>query len=375
MKDSQANMKVGEKADRPSTSDPEKPASPYRVQALDVEELPAWDALVSQSPTGTLFHTTKWLGTTGTPFRIYGCYRENSLIGGIAVELVAPKTAGHSYSITADLQKVDGAAQQQIIGHSYCCPYLGAVLPPPSSKYLTTLTLHRNVLNLLARHLQSEFVSIHSRMGPDIVDMQPFMWAGYSINLRYTYRFDLKDLHVAWRNMTDKRRNDIRKAERDGFTIDDRGSMRDILPLIKGTFQRWRHSVQFGEVADRREQMLRAENKGRCFLARDRSGAAVAGIYIVWDEKCAYYLMGGYGTDAAHRGAGALAIWEAIRYAGSALRLQRFDILCSSIPSIERFIRDFGGVLTPAFIIKYERPSFSRDVQRAFRKLKGIISH
>jgi hypothetical protein len=74
-------------------------------------------------------------------------------------------------------------------------------------------------------------------MGPDITDMQPFIWAGYSIFLRYTYRIDLSDLTVAWGNMMDKRRNDIRKAERDGLVIDAQGSLQDILSLVEGNFQ------------------------------------------------------------------------------------------------------------------------------------------
>ena len=358
-------MRLREKQDKVRVDDAEaKTLAPqYLVRTLTMDEWPAWDAFVSQSPQGTLFHTTKWLRMTGTPFRIYGCYRQESLIGGLAVEIVKPRVAGHSHFAT-----------EADVGRSVNCPYLGIVLPAPSKKYLTTLTQHRNILKSLVDHVRDEFVAIDSRMGPDVVDMLPFLWAGYSITLRYTYRIDLSDLAVAWSNMTDKRRNDIRRAERDGFIIDNEGSMQDILSLVRGTFKRRGHAVRFSELAERRDQMLRSDNQCRCFVARDRSGKVVAGIYMVWDEKCAYYLMGGYGTAAVHRGAGALAIWEAIRYAGSTLSLQRFDILASGLPAIERFMRDFGGSLTPAFIVSYERPSFSRDLRRVMRKLKAITT-
>jgi len=328
----------------------------YPVRTLEAHEWPTWDAFVSQSPTGTLFHTTKWLKTTGTPFRIFGCYRQDSLIGGMAVEIVGPKAAGHS--------------DFTIGGGSVNCPYLGVVLPTPSKKYLTTLTQHRDILNSLACHVRDQFASIDCRMGPNVIDMQPFMWADYSISLRYTYRIDLSDLGVAWNNMTDKRRNDIRRAQRDGIIVDDQGSMQDILSLLKGTLQRRRRAVRFNELADRRDQMLRADNQCRAFVARERSGQAVGGIYMVWDEKCAYYLWGGYGTTAAHRGAGALAIWEAIRYAGSRLRLQQFNLLASEVRLIERFMRDFGGYLTPTFIVRYQRPS---DLQKVMWRLKTMV--
>lgn len=71
------------------------------------------------------------------------------------------------------------------------------------------------------------------------------------------------------------------------------------------------------------------------------------------------------GTRLYHpRAVEALAIWEAIRYAGRAIGVQQFDILASSNPSIERFIRDFAGHLTVAFVVDYERPSVSRDIRR-----------
>lgn len=350
------------------------PGSHYQVRVVKESEWPKWNALVSRSPQGTLFHTTNWLQTTGAPFRVYGCYQQDSLVAGMVVEMVGPKIAGHSYFTTsADELRTSGGSVGHVIGHSASCPYLGVVLPPPSKKYLTTLAQHRRILNSLAAHVRDEFVSVHSRMVPEVIDMQPFIWAGYSIDVRYTFRIDLSDLATAWGNMTDKRRNDIRKAERDGIIVNDQGSMQDLLSLVSGTFQRQGRAARFSELANRRDQMLRDKNQGRCFIARDRSGDAVAGIYLVWDEKCAYYLMGGYGAAAAHRGAGALAIWEAIRYAGGTLALQQFDILASSNPFIERFIRDFAGRLTVTFMVNYERPSFLRDVRRVMRRVKSLI--
>lgn len=356
---------------------PEKSAEAagrYLVRTVEPDEWPAWDAFVHESPYGTLFHTAEWLAMTGTPFRIYGCYHEESLIAGMVVEIVGPKTAGHSYLTTStDEVERSGNSSGQAMGHIPNCPHLGVVLPPPHNKYLTTLTYHRNILSSLAGHVRDEFVAIHSRMGPDVVDMVPFISAGYTISPRYTYRIDLSDLDVAWGNMTDKRRNDIRKAERDGFAVDDQASMQDILSLYKVALHKRRRAAQIDNMAERRDQMLRSRNQCRSFLVRDRSGEAVAGIYVVWDKRCAYYLFGGYGASVAHRGAVALAFWEAIRYAGSTLGLRQFDMLGAGVGPIERFMRDFGGRLTVSFVADYQRPSLSRDVRRAIGKLKAII--
>ena len=349
-----------------------KSDSRLQVRVLEQNDWAGWNHFVSQSPQGTLFHSTKWLETTGTPFRIYGCFDDHGLAGGMVVELVGSNTAGHSFFSTST--STEGTDDSDPIGHAWSCPYLGVVLPPPSKKYVTALTQQRNILKALVEHVTSAFNSVYSRMVPEVYDIQPFMSAGYNVSLRYTYRFDLSNVDAVWSNMTDKRRNDIRKAERDGITIDNSASADEIIALRIGNLKRQGRVLRFSKAADRRDTMLRAENRCRCFTARDRSGEVVAGVYMVWDEKCGYYLHGGYGNGPGHRGAGALAIWEAIRYARNTINLPRFDLLAGPIGT-ERFMRDFGGLLTMAFIVDYERPSFARDVRRAIGRLKKLTRH
>ena len=67
--------------------------------------------------------------------------------------------------------------------------------------------------------------------------------------------------------------------------------------------------------------------KGQCnsFLARNKEGKAIAAVYIVWDEKRSYYLLGGYDAEESHHGASAIAMWEAIRFTKEELGLNEFD--------------------------------------------------
>jgi hypothetical protein len=346
----------------------------YRVRTVEPDEWQAWDEFVRQSPVGTLFHTTRWLGTTGVPFRIYGCFDDHGLAGGMVVEIVGHQAAGHSFFTTwTDERQASISSERGDTGHMLNCPYLGIVLPPPLKKYVTTLTQNRNIVSALAEHVRDEFARIRCIMGPEVVDMQPFIWAGYTIILRYLYRVDLSNLDVVWSNMTDKRRNDIRKAERDGITVDDQGSVQDVLSLYKRALEGRQRFARSSELVDHRDEMLRSHNQCRSFVARDRSGEAVAGIHIVWDEKRAYYILGGYGRNVAHRGAGALAIWNAIRYAGKNLGLPKFDMIAAGDLPLERFLRDFGGHLMVAFVANYQRPSFSRDVKRVILRVRSIV--
>jgi hypothetical protein len=173
--------------------------------------------------------------------------------------------------------------------------------------------------------------------------------------------------------MEDKRRNDIRKAERDGITVDQEGTIKDFLPSVEKMFSGKGYPVYISDIAACRDEVLRADGQSRCFIARNAAGEAIAGVYMVWDEKCAYYLMGAYETEGVHRGAGALAIWEAVRYAGATLGLQRFDFLAAGMPKIERFMRDFGGHLTPYYFIGWERPSLSRSFKTGLRGAAKLL--
>jgi GNAT acetyltransferase-like protein len=112
---------------------------------------------------------------------------------------------------------------------------------------------------------------------------------------------------------------------------------------------------------------------GRCqgFLARSREGEPLGAVWIAWDDKRAYYLLGGYDSSAKSNNALALAMWRAIEFAATGLKLPEFDFEGSMIPSVERFFRKFGGTLTPNYRIHYQRPSGFGG--RLARKLVRII--
>jgi len=317
------------------------------VRALGQADWPAWDALVEASPQGTHFHSTHLLETNRQRYKLIGCFKGDALLGGFAYELLAPKVAGHS-PLT---------------------PYSGIVLACPAAKHLTVLSQHKHVTFALANHLKRDLNSIDCHMGPEVIDVQPFTWAGYNTSVRYTYRIDLTDLDRVWNEMEDKRRNDIRKAERDGIIVDSGGAISEVLALAEMTFERQDEKFGYHELALRRYQSLLGKGKAKCFIARNPAGKAVAGAYVEWDWRHAYYLAGGYDPAQTHRGAGALAIWEAIKYAKRNLDLQRFDFAGSTIRPIERFFRDFGGTLTPTYVVSWQRPSLARDLRRACRRL------
>ena len=106
------------------------------------------------------------------------------------------------------------------------------------------------------------------------------------------------------------------------------------------------------------------------FVARSQDGEPLGAVWIAWDEKRAYYLLGGYDQSGKSNNAVALAMWRAIQFTANDLKLPEFDFEGSMIPAIERFFRKFGGTLTPTYTLHYQRPvSLGRRVARKIARM------
>ena len=76
----------------------------------------------------------------------------------------------------------------------------------------------------------------------------------------------------------------------------------------------------------------------------------IAIVFCVYDKNTAYYLLGDYDRKKSHHGAGALTMWETIKYS-KGLGLRSFDFEGFMVSQIERYFRGFGGTLIPYYRI------------------------
>ena len=84
-----------------------------------------------------------------------------------------------------------------------------------------------------------------------------------------------------------------------------------------------------------------AKKLRKIFIAVDQEGRHHAGVYLVWDNESAYYLMGGSDPDLRNSGATSLCIWEAIKFASTVSK--EFNFGGSMMEPVESFFRAFGG--------------------------------
>lgn len=187
---------------------------------------------------------------------------------------------------------------------------------------------------------------------PEIQNWLPFYWLGFSQTTRYTYRLQLiKTEDRLWNELKSNIKTDIKKAQnRYGLSIIADCCLDEFLELNQKTFERQGRGLPYDKgFVENLDRKCVNNNCRKIFIAKDVEGKAHAGVYLVWDGRVAYYLMGGGDPELRNSGATSLAMWEAIKFAKTVSEI--FDFEGSMVEPIERYFRAFGAVQTPYFQI------------------------
>ena len=217
-----------------------------------------------------------------------------------------------------------------------------------SEKRYSTHSDVKRVMRTLAEYLQKDFAGAYIDIAfpPEVKDIQPFIQAGFTPDVSYTYRLNLapdeKELLGAF---SSERRKNVRDAEKNKLQTEINSHPDEVVALVRDTLQRSGLKYDF-EILSR---MIHADWTFTVSV-RDASQLLAAAV-IAFDNNCAYYIAGGTVKDLGNTGAGAYALWKAIEEAKK-LNIPKFDFCGSSVPSIESFFRGFGGELTPFFRVK-----------------------
>lgn len=185
---------------------------------------------------------------------------------------------------------------------------------------------------------------------PTQTNWSAFFWSGFTQTTRYTYVLpDLSDEAKLWSGLHGNIRREIKKASsRFKLDVREEENVETFLSLNRMVFER--QGVERSYTEELVKRIDRAAAKRACrkiLVAEDERGRIHAGVYVVWDENSAYYLMGGSDPALRTSGATSLCLWEAVRHAASIC--QQFDFSGSMIEPIERFFREFGATQVPYF--------------------------
>lgn len=249
--------------------------------------------------------------------------------------------------------------------------FMGPWLGERSGKEPKRLAAEKDLLNALIDQLPG-YDSFRQNWHHSLTNWLPFYWRGFSQTTRYTYRLsDLTDLEKTWTAFSSNIRSDVRKAiNRFGIRLREEPSLDDLLELTRKTFERQGKKMPYGaDIVARLDTACGSRGQRHIFIAEDNQGRAHAGCYLVWDDSCAYYLIGGGDPDLRNSGATSFAIWEAIRFAAEVTT--SFDFEGSMLEPVERFFRNFGATQTPYFSLTLinSKRLIAAHALRAMRRL------
>ena len=300
----------------------------FEVRGLADADLDRYDRLAREY--GTVFDTVAWTGLFGDSIARYGIHDAGGALRG---------------GFCAFREKRLGLT---VLRNPPLTPSIGPFFESRARHPVAQLEERRDVLTALAEFLdQLRPAMVSVSLARWVSDGLPFYWRNYKVVPQYTYLLPLDQTEEALlAAMSVGRRNDIQKAIRDGLNAERTDDYSTIADMVETTFARQGKEVKRESMKSVLFSFARPDNS-YAFTVRS-NGAPVAGVFVIHDSRTAYYLLGGYGSESNHHGAGALAVFAAIRHARE-LGLHTFDFEGSVILPIEKYFRGFGGNLSPYY--------------------------
>jgi hypothetical protein len=198
-----------------------------------------------------------------------------------------------------------------------------------------------------------------------VTDALAFTELGFSTSAAFTVEICPAPADLLWRQMRDKTRNVIRRAQ-DSLQVGELHDVEAFISFYEDNLQ----SRGLRNYYDRSDcKRVIAECIGRCagriLVASDQAGAYQSAIFTAWDQKMEYFLMSTRRMSSGN-GAVSLLVWTALTRAAEAGL--GFD-LDGIIPgSNTLLLTGFGGEVKPRYIV-----TKSTVVYEVSRYVKGLM--
>lgn len=281
---------------------------------------------------GTIFNSIEWSNLFNGRVNHYGIYdKGDKLIGGFMTY------------------------KENMFGLSFYrsppfTPEMGPFLKIDASNPVSIMDIWKKSLSLMCNVLEKlPYAIISFPLSKDIADMQPFIWNKFKVVPAYTYIVDLSmQIDELWERMSSERRKNITKGMKDGLSVKKIDNFEVVRTLVLMTYSR--QEKKTNEYYLNKVLFEFANENNSYAYATYKGDKAIACTFCIYDTKTAYYLMGGYDNKNKHHGAGAMSMWESIKYAQNK-EIKFFDFEGSMNQNIERYFRGFGGQLIPYFTV------------------------
>ena len=303
---------------------------------LTPEEYPLWEKFVEKNGNGTLFHYFFWnefvfSGSSGIHLSIAGCFRGEKLVAGT-------------------VQAVKKRGFLKFLAAPYASPYYGILVEDRESKFHFKKESYRSeLIKALLIFLEKEYHYIDFSLPPSFLDIRAFSREKFAVQVRYTYRTELKDIDRVYDRFLPALKRQIKKGEKlphEVRTSVDSDHLRVVFDLILKSYKRQGQAFRFS--FSQIKKLLETEKiRQRIRLFSVWLGnKPVSAMIIVVDKGCAYYWLAGGDHDHFNTGLNQVLMWKVLQELAQS-GMECFDFVGANTETISRYKSSFGFDLVP----------------------------
>lgn len=213
---------------------------------------------------------------------------------------------------------------------------------PPGSGKIARAKFEEKVIDAANEYIDSLDLAVYEQQFHySFTNWLPFSWQGGTALPRYTYVIeDTSDIDQVWANFSSSYRKNIKKGLRNGdigLDIDPETFYQEHAKV----FYRQNLPVPFDETLWERLYLAAIENNAGKLLCSRVDDEVASVLFLVWDEKSMYHLLGGTMPDFGWAETYNALAWQGIQLA-SEMGLA-YDFEGSMIKRISKSFREFGG--------------------------------
>lgn len=324
------------------------------VREIRTDEHPAWNAMVAESPLGTVFHSSDWIttcaGLLGQHPLLLGAFEDGRLAGGCS-SYVTEKAGIVSFCKSI----------------APTTPFGGYVLERSAgTKVRETEAQNRAIVSALSDDLAGRgFAQVNIVSAPAFHDIRALTWNEWTSSVYYTYMLRLvRDLFAA---ISKKARTTVRKGEKSGIRIRRAYDPELFWDLNLSTYERqdrgplYTKAFLMGML-----DLIARKNLGEMWIAETATGEPASAEVVIWDAQMAHRWSAA--SSPAHRSTGATTlllfeILESLRERGFGV----VNLMAGNVPRFSTFVASFNPELIPYYGV--EKTWVISDAARLSKRL------
>jgi len=204
-------------------------------------------------------------------------------------------------------------------------------------------------------------------------DWLPFYWNGYKQTTRYNYILpDINDTDKLFKCLGGDAKRNIAKAQKKFKLRIERKIPLDLfMEQYNMTFKQKGLKVYHPEILVKIITICIARNQGDIWAAIDEQNRIHTAVFIAWQNDCAYYIAAGNNPQFKKSGANAYTLWKAI--VDIKEQVKTFDFSGSMLQGVEHFIKEFGAVQLPYFVISKGKMNLFQKILLKRKSLKEYV--